>query len=171
MTTAEVPLARAFDTWDILQSLEQHHAGALDARNFRPFDMIGAVTMDRTPAVESWITKIAEAGLSGDPQRLELVVVTAIRSLKKHSPTVSKELGSILSQYASNPGGLRWKATGPPPADAEEGLSLVRIEDGYDAARPILPEALLERVSQFLTERRDPERLLAEGFHPPAPCS
>ena len=123
--------------------------------------------MDRTPAVESWITKIAEAGLSGDQQRLELVLVTAIRSLKKLSPDTSKELGSILSHYASNPGGLRWKAAGPPPTDAEEGLSLVRIESGDDAAQPILPDALLGRVNQFLRERRDPEKLLSEGFHPP----
>ena len=136
-------------------------------RRFLSFDVFGVFTMDRTPAVESWITKIAEAGLSGDPQRLELVLVTAIRSLKKHSPEVSKELSSVLSQYASNPGGLRWKSSGPPPADADEGLSLVRFESVDAALQPILPEALLGRVDQFLTERRDPEKLLAEGFHPP----
>lgn len=113
------------------------------------------------------MTKIAEAGLSGDPQRLEVVLVTAIRVLKKHSPEISKELSSVLSQYALNPGGLRWKAAGPPPADAEEGLSLVRIETGDDATQPILPEALLQRIDQFLRERREPEKLLAEGFHPP----
>jgi SpoVK/Ycf46/Vps4 family AAA+-type ATPase len=113
------------------------------------------------------MTKIAEAGLSGDQQRLELVVITAIRALKRHSPEASKELGAVLSQYASNSGGLRWKASGPPPADSDEGLSLARVEEVEGAARPVLPTALMQRIDQFLKERREPERLLAEGFQPP----
>jgi hypothetical protein len=167
MSKREVPLARVFDNWDILPLLEHCPVGSLIDRNFVSFDVSGVDTMDRTTAIESWLAKIAEAGLIGDPQRLELVLITAIRSLKRHSPEVSKELSSVLSQYASNPGGLRWKSSGPPPADADEGLALVRIESVDTALRPILPEPLLQRVHQFLTERREPEKLIAEGFQPP----
>lgn len=124
--------------------------------------------MDRTETLENWMKKIAEAGLSGDQQRLELVVLSAIRSLKRHAPEASKGLGSVLTQYTTNAGSLRWKASGPPPADADEGLSLVRLEAAVDAPKPILPEPIEQKIDQFLRERRDAEKLLAEGFHPPS---
>jgi len=124
--------------------------------------------MDRTEALQTWVTKIAEAGLSGDQQRLEVVLITAIRSLKRQSPETSKELGFVLSQYTSNAGSLRWKSSGPPPADVDEGLSLVRFESVEEAVKPILPEAVSQKIEQFLCERRQPEKLLFEGFNPPA---
>jgi SpoVK/Ycf46/Vps4 family AAA+-type ATPase len=123
--------------------------------------------MGRTNGAQGWVARIAEAGLAGDRQRLELLLVGAIRALKREDPEVSKELGAILSRYATNPGGLRWQENGPPPADADEGFALVRIEQVEMALAPILPGAVTTRVHQFIRERRDPGRLLAEGFSPP----
>jgi SpoVK/Ycf46/Vps4 family AAA+-type ATPase len=123
--------------------------------------------VSRTEAWKPWVSKIAEAGLSGDRQRLELLLLKVIRSLKKEFPEVSDELGSLLSQHSVNPNGLRWKDSGPPPADAEEGLSLVRTEILEGAPAPILPEIILARVQQLLQERNESACLLQEGFMPP----
>lgn len=123
----------------------------------------------RTDPWRDWIPKLAQAGLAGDRQRLEVLVLNIIRASRRESPEVSEKLGSILAQYTSNVGNLRWQASGPPPTEAEEGLPLVRHLSHDAALEPILPTHVVEGVDQFLRERQDSEKLLAEGFAPP--CS
>lgn len=122
----------------------------------------------RTQHWQQWLPKLAEAGLSGDHRRLELLLISVIRSLKRESPELSEELGAILAQYATNPGGLRWKGTGPPPADPEEGLALVRDLTLDHAPAPVLPPNIFETITQFVRERQNCQRLFSEGFTPPA---
>lgn len=118
---------------------------------------------------ETWLLRVAEAGLAGDRQRLELILLDVVRSLKRSNSGVSNELGQILAIYATNPGSLRWKETGPPPVDGDEGLALLRMLESDAAPRPILPLEVTERVNQFVCERRGAATLLKEGFTPP--CS
>ena len=122
--------------------------------------------MSRTGRFQDWLPKIAEAALTGDDKKLEIVLVGAIRACKKDAPDVSQKLGELLSQHSVNPNGLRWQ-NGPPPVDAEEGFALVRAEAVDDAPSPIVPSSLSKRVSQFVNERKGCERLLAEGILPP----
>lgn len=130
------------------------------------FDATTELLVDRTKQTDSWLLRIAEAGLAGDNRKVELVVIRAIRSLKADSPATSSNLGSILAQYASNPEGVR-SAAGPPPVDSEEGMALVRTENVDDARTPVLPAGLDRRIRQFVGERRENAKLLAEGFLPP----
>jgi SpoVK/Ycf46/Vps4 family AAA+-type ATPase len=123
--------------------------------------------MDRTNDSREWIAKIAEAGLAGDRQRLELLLVSVIRTLKRDAPELSKELGTILSQYTSNSLGLRGARMDALPADRDEGLSLAQVERVEHALPPIFAEAVTKRIGQFLQERRESSRLVAEGFQPP----
>ncbi len=122
--------------------------------------------MSRTSDWKSWVTRIAEAALAGNQQRLEILLVKAVRSLKSDYPDLGDELGTLLSQYSVNPDSLRWKEAGPPPADADQGLSLVRTDKLDSVYSPILPQAVASRVEQFLKERQQSQRLLAEGFAP-----
>lgn len=122
--------------------------------------------MNRTDDVTPWFTRIAEAALSGDQQRLEILMTKAVRSLKPNHPDLGHELGALLSQHSVNPGSLRWKESGPPPADADQGFALVRTDKLDSAFPPILPQAVARRVEQFLKERRESQRLLTEGFTP-----
>lgn len=113
---------------------------------------------------------LVEAGLSGNRQRLELLSLTAIRTLKASDPAIAAELGSVLGRFAtSGAAALRWHSAEPPPADADAGLALLRIIPADDAAEPILEASVDEAVGRFLCERSESERLLAEGFAPP--CS
>ncbi|HEY4311872.1 MAG TPA: AAA family ATPase [Pirellulales bacterium] len=123
----------------------------------------------RTERWQQWVPQLAEAGLAGDQRRLELLVVTLIRSLRTEAPDLSSELGTLLAQYSTNPGGLRWKSAGPPPTDPDEGFALVRLVELDTAPEPILPEEVFERIKRFIQERNDSDRLLKEGFTPP--CS
>ena len=131
------------------------------------FDIQGNIAMNRTSRLQAWLPKVAEAALSSDYRKLELVLVSAIRALKSESPEISKHLGDLLAEHSVNPNGLRWKTSGPPPVDADEGFALVRTESIDDAPAPVISPALLKRVNQFIKERIHSERLLAEGFRPP----
>lgn len=122
--------------------------------------------MNRTEDLTTWVTRIAEAALTGDQQRLEILMTKAIRSLKSDHPELGSELGALLSRHSVNPGSLRWKDTGPPPADPDQGFTLVRTDKLDAVPSPILPEAVGRRVEQFLRERRESQRLLMEGFTP-----
>src|SRR4051794_11102534 len=83
--------------------------------------------MNRTNGYPSWVLRFAEAGLSGDPQKMQSVITTAIKNLRKESPEVSKALADLIAQLMANPNSLAWSSAGPPPADAEEGMALVRM--------------------------------------------
>lgn len=133
----------------------------------RVFEYLGDTRLGRTEAWKPWIGKIVEAGLAGDQQRLELVLIKVIRTLRKDLPELSDELAQLLSQHSVNPSGLRWKESGPPPRDGEEGMPLVRNESVETAIQPVLPEVLNQRIAQFVRERQNSQSLLQEGFLPP----
>lgn len=124
--------------------------------------------MNRTSSWQILLPQMAEAGLAGDRQRLELLVLEAIRTLKGSAPDVGRKLTEILAAFATNPGSLRWKDSGPPPADGDEGLTLVSVVKEDKAPRPILAEEVNQRVLQFLKERRASASLFAEGITPPS---
>lgn len=153
----------------MFQGIEQSHKISGRFRCLGAFDHLATMTTNRTESWETWLPRIAEAGLTGDRQRLELILVEVVRALKRSNATVSKELGQILATYATNPGSLRWKQTGPPPVDGDEGLALLRVVEDEPAPCPILPAEVTERIGQFVSERRAAEGLLKEGFTPP--CS
>lgn len=154
--------------FDLDDNMTRYRTNALIWRGFPDglsFETVAEFSVGRTKTID-WLPRIAEAGLSGDSRKLELVVVRAIRALRADAPDVAGELGKILSQYSANAGGLRW-AAGPPPVDADEGMSLIKSESVESAERPILPHILQQRVDRFVRERRESAALLAEGFLPP----
>ena len=113
------------------------------------------------------ITQIIEAGLTGNHQRLQLLSLTAIRTLKATKPHVAAEIGALLSRYTANSASLRWHSAEPPPTDADAGLSLIRIQPTENAAEPILDPANRVVIARFLKERNMAECLLREGIAPP----
>lgn len=134
---------------------------------FSLFDNMEERDVSRTERMQAWLPKIAEAALTGDLKKLEIVLVKAIRALKSQSPETCKQLGALLAEHSANPNGLRWKGSGPPPVDADEGFALVRSESTDDAPPPVMPPTIMKRVDQFVSERKGCKRLLEEGFLPP----
>ena len=70
----------------------------LDAKNnvfLNPCAMVVKMTPAfRTKSPPSLLVQFAEAGLSGDHQKLELLALTAVRSLKRTDPGQADELAS-----------------------------------------------------------------------------
>ncbi len=124
--------------------------------------------MHRTNDLATWLKQASEAGLAGDRPRLQLVLLSAIRSLRKTHPTVAESLGQLLSQHIDETGSLRWKDAAPPPTEGEEGMSLVRLPTMGAAMPPVLPADIQSAADQFVTERQEAGRLLKEGFAPPS---
>lgn len=151
-----------------MNSLEREPRNALVLQHLFVFDVEPFMATNRTDPWREWIPKLAQAGLTGDRDRLELILLTIIRSSKQHSPDIAESLSGLLGQYNVNPSGLRWRASGPPPIDGDEGLALVQNISTDTAAMPILPKLQAETVSQFVRERLEAQRLFSEGFAPPS---
>lgn len=123
--------------------------------------------ISRTVSLGALLPQLVEAGLSGNRQRLELLSLTAIRTLKGEYPQVADDLGTLLSKFTANSAALRWHSAEPPPIDADAGLALLRVQPSDNAPEPILEPAVHAIIARFLRERAEVERLLREGFAPP----
>jgi len=130
-------------------------------------DMASDKNINGTERVASLVPKLVEAGLLGDRQRLELLSLNAIRTLKGQFPVMADALGDLLSKFAANRGGMRWKTAEPPPTNVDAGSALVRVESVDNAPEPILEAQVQEVVKRFLRERNEAEILLRQGFAPP----
>ena len=151
-----------------MNSVEHTAQKCLSSEKTVVFDVDTFMASLRTDQWREWIPKLAQVGLSGDRQRLELLLITMIRSLKRDSPEISERLGSLLAQYSANPNGLRWCGSGPPPTDTEEGLALIQYLPTDDAPMPILGPQPMETVHQFVQERNKSHQLFSQGFAPPS---
>ena len=84
--------------------------------------------------------------LAGDRQRLELLLTTMIRSLRRDSPDLSDKLGTLLAPvFGESQRAPRWVESGPPPTDTEEGLALVQVLPTDDAPMPIFASDPMDR--------------------------
>ncbi len=114
-----------------------------------------------------FLAQLAAAGFSGDHQKLELISLTAIRSLKSAEPEVALQLSNVLSKITANPKSLRWAENPPPPSDTEHGASLLQFPDTVGALSPILSEKIKKLIQDVILQRKESELLLAEGVRPP----
>lgn len=129
-------------------------------------------TMDKTHTISTkqivpLFLKLVEEGLAGNTQRLELLSLNAVRTLRAESPDLAQALGALVAKFAGNGSALRLRAAGPPPADADAGLALLRIQPVDDAKEPVLTHSTHSRIERFLIERIECEKLLKQGFAPP----
>src|SRR5690606_34953809 len=108
----------------------------------------------RTKKTSSFLVQFAEAGLAGDQQKLELLALTAVRSLKRTDPSQADELASLLSRFTINSSSLRWRNAPPPPEDADAGLALLKIPPTEQAQEPELKPNVRDAIRRFLDERR-----------------
>jgi len=120
-----------------------------------------------TDRVASLLPQFLEAGLAGNTQRLELLSLTAIRSLRGEYPQLTDNIGAMLAKFSVNGDSLRWHNAEPPPVDADAGLDLLRVIPASDAVEPILAPSVQGSVTRFLGERVEAERLIREGIFPP----
>ena len=95
-----------------------------------------SLQLSSTHSLGTLLPQLVEAGLSGNRQRLELLSLTAIRTLTGEYPQVAADLGSLLSKFTANSASLRWHSAEPPPVDADAGLALLRVHPADNAPEP-----------------------------------
>ena len=120
-----------------------------------------------TNALSALLLKFAEEGLAGNTQRLELLALNAVRSLKSESPDLAGALGALVARFSGQGSALRFRGVAPPPADMDAGLALLRILPIDDAKEPVMATDVQKFIQRFLAERMECEKLLKEGFTPP----
>lgn len=131
------------------------------------FYYMATLNTSGTDRLANLLLKFAEAGLEGNRQRLELLTLGAIRSMRSDFPSMTGELGSIISKFTANGGVVRGQITEPLPADADAGLSLLRVVSLDNSAEPIFAPTVRENCDRFLEERAQCDCLLRQGFSPP----
>ncbi len=120
-----------------------------------------------TDRLATLAAKLLEAGLEGNQQRIQLITLGAIRSLRAEFPAMTGELSAIMSRFTSNGGAVRGQTFEPTPTDSDVGLSLLRTPSVDDCMEPVFPETIREQCRGFLNERAESDRLLRQGFAPP----
>ena len=105
--------------------------------------------------------------MAGNRQRLELLTLNAIRSLKTDFPNLAAELGTLLNGAAEPGASLRSSMVEPPPSDADAGFALLRMESTTESEEPILNPPILAITHRFMHERAESAQLLREGIMPP----
>jgi len=113
------------------------------------------------------LPKLLEAALEGNRQRVELISLSAIRSLKGEFPGIAEDLSRILAEFTRGGQVLRGKSFEPTPTDSDAGLSLLRMHATDQSPQPVLELAVFEYITRFIQERSQSKQLLQAGFAPP----
>lgn len=121
----------------------------------------------RTARHLSVLPKLLEAALEGNRQRVELISLSAIRSLKADFPGIADDLSRVLAEFTQGGHVLRAASVEPPPTDADAGLSLLRIHATDHSPQPVLEPTVSNSVTRFIQERGQSKQLLAAGVSPP----
>lgn len=121
----------------------------------------------RTKRHLALLPKLLEAALEGNRQRVELISLDAIRSLKGEFPGIAEDLSRILAEFTRGGHVLRGKPLEPTPTDADAGLSLLRTHATDHSPQPVLELAVFEYITRFIQERSQAKQLIQAGFAPP----
>ena len=122
---------------------------------------------NRTGRHVAILPKLLEAALAGNHQRVELISISAIRSIKNDFPKVAEELSRVLAEFTRGGHYLRSSSVEPSPTDADAGLSLLRMHTTDHSLQPVLEPKVFELVNRFVQERNQSKQLLQAGFTPP----
>lgn len=114
-----------------------------------------------------YLGELIEAGLTGDNRKIQLIALSAIRSIKKHAPEQAEILGKILATFSANPGLLRRNSNAPPPEDNDAGMALLQFPSVSDSTNPIFTGSVAKQIELFQAERRNSAKLLSVGVEPP----
>lgn len=114
----------------------------------------------------SILPRIVAAALNGDQDTLRKGIVTVIRALRKDRPELSDELSRLLALSRVNANYARSLGLESLPTDMESNFTLLKADDVFEEEGPILDEHAESAVNNFIRERREASKLLAQGLLP-----
>ena len=101
-----------------------------------------------------YVPKLIRAALNNDRKNIESIALMIGRKLKKEDPNISAEIMRILACTNSGSDVMRSMDLSPVPVDRETRNRLVNLEEPVFIENPILVEAEMEELNQFIQERR-----------------
>lgn len=113
-----------------------------------------------------YVPKLVRAALNNDKKNVESIALLLGRKLKKEAPDVAAEIMKILACSSAGTDVMRSIDMSPVPVDKETRGQLVRVEEPIALAEPILEDAVMTELNQFLRERELIERFLEEDIVP-----
>ena len=114
-----------------------------------------------------YVPKLIRAALNNDRKNIESIALMIGRKLKKEDPNISAEIMRILACTNSGSDVMRSMDLSPVPVDRETRNRLVNLEEPVFIENPILVEAEMEELNQFIQERRLLNKFLEEDIVPP----
>lgn len=114
-----------------------------------------------------YVPKLIRAALNNDRKNIEAIALMLGRKLKKEDPDTSAEIMRILACTNSGTDVMRSMDLSPVPVDRETRNRLVNLEEPVFVENPILVEAEMEELNQFIRERSLLNKFLEEDIVPP----
>jgi SpoVK/Ycf46/Vps4 family AAA+-type ATPase len=118
----------------------------------------------RTDTILKLLPKLTDAALSSDRGSLESVCMMIIRLIRAEYPDLAGELSQSLAKSPTRT--IRGSQYDPIPADHDEGLALLKLDDrNWDI--PFMATPVHDRIQRFVRERKESATLLQRGITPP----
>ena len=114
-----------------------------------------------------YVPKLIRAALNNDRKNIESIALMLSRKIKKEDPETSAEIMRILACTNTGTDVMRSIDLSPIPVDRETRNRLVNLEEPVFAENPILDDAEMEELNQFILERKLVDKILEEDIVPP----
>ncbi len=118
--------------------------------------------------VENLIAKLVRACLDNDIRTTRSLATRIVRQLRATHPDIANEIAQALDYHGIGISTRRAVGIDAAPFDDESKLSLAVVEEPVDCLSPILCERNLQTVTEFINERQNSTKLLANGLTPPS---
>ena len=113
------------------------------------------------------LVHMARVALSGRAQDIQLFLRRASKRYRASAPELAEAITKLLRESPTRSSPLRKGAVAAIPVDAESRLQLVRHETVTELpTEPIFDNTVAPLLSQLVSERRQVDRLQAEGLTP-----
>ena len=114
-----------------------------------------------------YVPKLIRAALNNDRKNIESIALMLGRKIKKEDPDTSAEIMRILACTNTGTDVMRSMDLSPIPVDRETRNRLVNLEEPVCVENPILEDAEMEELNQFIQERNLLDKFLEEDIVPP----
>lgn len=113
---------------------------------------------------------LARLALLGRREDIVLLIRRALPGLSERRPDLLPEISTLLAQTSGAPptrSSKSIKEINPLPVDLDSRLELIRREDHpVLPVEPTWPPSILSELNQFVSERKQEDRLIARGIMP-----
>ena len=123
--------------------------------------------MEEVKQYQDGLENLARLGLAGRVQDIQRYIHRLANSLRKEDPNMSERLFEVIRENPTIHSPFRSQESTAIPTDRDSRLRLLRVENPVTLdIEPVLTESLQDNFNQLLSERKQSDALMNEGFEP-----